>query len=314
MGYRHAEWEQAAKHTKNWCDTKLQHIPPNTEFIRPDNVLQRPLKKDKSHNTILQVKNQDTISAALEAINTGLCSKPLVLNMASDIAPGGGWLSGCAAQEENLFIRTSLCRQYKRPKEYLKRKKFLGPLDIAYTPNVLVLKDENFNMLEESDRVYLDFVACAALRRPQLNKHGQMSEKNLELARKKIYQILQLANDKGHDAVILGAMGCGAFKNPPEQIAELFKDVLETHFRHHVFRLVKFAILSRKGANTITNTQNSNFDIFRNTLSKKWWREIPEESYSDLDESSDILDDVSDDDSDDGSWRDIVFKKTVSLL
>ena len=33
--------------------------------------------------------------------------------------------------------------------------------------------------------------------------------------------------DQGHDSIILGAWGCGAFKNPVDVMASLFKEVSE---------------------------------------------------------------------------------------
>jgi len=46
----------------------------------------------------------------------------------------------------------------------------------------------------------------------------------------------------GHDSVVLSAMGCGVFKNPPGHIAELFSEVLaEENFRGK-FKHILFAI------------------------------------------------------------------------
>ena len=58
----------------------------------------------------------------------------------------------------------------------------------------------------------------------------------------KIHVILQAAMANGNDAVILGALGCGAFRGPPMQIAEIFKDIINTHFPTS-FAQITFAIL-----------------------------------------------------------------------
>ena len=50
----------------------------------------------------------------------------------------------------------------------------------------------------------------------------------------------------GHDAAVLGAWGCGVFKNDPEMIAELFATALRGRFAS-CFAQVVFAVLSSDG-------------------------------------------------------------------
>eukprot|EP00051_Salpingoeca_urceolata_P011275 m.139525 g.139525 ORF g.139525 m.139525 type:complete len:116 (+) comp17061_c0_seq2:523-870(+) len=49
----------------------------------------------------------------------------------------------------------------------------------------------------------------------------------VEAVRDKIIAILKVAEQMGHDGVVLSALGCGAFHNPPTHIAELFKEALD---------------------------------------------------------------------------------------
>ena len=56
---------------------------------------------------------------------------------------------------------------------------------------------------------------------------------------------LALAN--GHDSLVAGAFGCGAFRLPSETVAALFNEILsETEFRNK-FRKITFAILDKDG-------------------------------------------------------------------
>ncbi len=41
-----------------------------------------------------------------------------------------------------------------------------------------------------------------------------------------IRTILRIGLSNGHDALILGAMGCEAFRNPPSHVAKLFHEVI----------------------------------------------------------------------------------------
>ncbi|KAJ3056172.1 hypothetical protein HK097_007896, partial [Rhizophlyctis rosea] len=59
----------------------------------------------------------------------------------------------------------------------------------------------------------------------------------------KIRAILHIGLSNSHDAIVLSAFGCGAFKNPPTTIAKLFKEVLEEHPANmQNYKVVVFAI------------------------------------------------------------------------
>ena len=57
----------------------------------------------------------------------------------------------------------------------------------------------------------------------------------------RIRKVLAVAEAHGHEHLVLGAWGCGAFGNDPEEIADLFKLVLAGEFRD-AFEHVVFAI------------------------------------------------------------------------
>jgi len=59
-------------------------------------------------------------------------------------------------------------------------------------------------------------------------------------------RVLSIAAMHGHETIILGAWGCGVFKNEPKDVASHFKLLLENEFKN-VFRVVVFAIYDRRG-------------------------------------------------------------------
>ena len=71
----------------------------------------------------------------------------------------------------------------------------------------------------------------AALRRPEINRaqkivDGEIGERDVfkhaadrGLTKAKMRLTLRLAAIKGHSRLVLGALGCGAFKNPTEDVA-----------------------------------------------------------------------------------------------
>ena len=94
-----------------------------------------------------------------------------------------------------------------------------------------------------------------------------MKESDSEYLKTKIKIIIQTAYRYNHDTIIFGAMGCGAWRNPIEHVAEIFKEVLEKH--DGVIKNYYFAIMTTNENNYITRIHHTNktIDIF-----KKVWK------------------------------------------
>ena len=71
--------------------------------------------------------------------------------------------------------------------------------------------------------------------------------------RKKISAILHAATQAKCDAAVLSAFGCGAFANPPEVVAELFKEELV----HWPLKKVFFCIFDDHNAGRGHNTRGN---------------------------------------------------------
>jgi hypothetical protein len=219
----------------------------------------------------ITVVNNDTLDAMSDLLAEGF-THPLVLNMASDICPGGGVRSGAMAQEECICRRTTLFplltglkNKYKynlypfkssidrdletnrKKREFFERlpkegRNYDGKDTVIYTQNVILLRNRNYDILREEDRVQFDVISVAGIRRPEL-VNGKLNDADEDTLRMKIYQIMAVANLYGHDSVVLGALGCGAFRGPPNHIASIFRDVLR-EIRCTSVKKVVFAVLS----------------------------------------------------------------------
>jgi len=82
----------------------------------------------------------------------------------------------------------------------------------------------------------------------------------LELTKMKIRTILSLAAKNKCKFIILGAWGCGVFKNDPEDMADAFYEVLVDEGYERLFTQVVFAIINDG------NSNGNNVIIFKETF------------------------------------------------
>ncbi|KAJ3266389.1 hypothetical protein HK104_006114, partial [Borealophlyctis nickersoniae] len=230
---------------------KLPDAVRRTRFYASTEALE-PVQgggEEGERKTVVRVVNGDTIDVGAEVRDRGL--NPCLLNMASHSNPGGGWTSGARAQEEDLFLRStyalSLCNTLKLDTDRTWTYP-IPPTGGIYSPDVCIFRDAEYTVLPTDEIHFLSFMAVPAVRRPQLVDNGtRMSDTDAALTLSKMRTALRIAALNGHDAVVLGAMGCGAFRNPPGHVAELFERVLcEEEFKDR-FREVVFAVLDKKG-------------------------------------------------------------------
>jgi hypothetical protein len=99
----------------------------------------------------------------------------------------------------------------------------------------------------------LDCIAVAAYRKPRI-VGGRLEDKVARSTKQKIRRIFLIALEKGHDSLVLGALGCGAFQNPPKHIAELFEEVI--HEFAGRFKMIIFAVID-------DHNSSSNYKIFQ---------------------------------------------------
>ena len=167
-----------------------------------------------SENTV----QMTTIACILE--NAG--KKIIALNFASAHKPGGGYVSGATAQEESLCRCSGLYYTIKDVREYYaqnERHKTSDYTDgMIYSENVPVVRDDSGVLLKTS--VLCDFITC-----PAVNKGAARlpdSEVNAKM-KQRIEKIITLAASKNPDVVILGAFGCGVFRNRREDVRPVFE-------------------------------------------------------------------------------------------
>lgn len=191
----------------------------------------------------------------------------VALNFASARNVGGGFLNGAKAQEEDLCRCSGLfpCLE-TQPRYYQANRAADGCLytdHAIYSPKVPFFRDDRLNLLETP--YTLSVITSPApnareldLASGALTRGGDdVRERIRETFHRRALQVLQLAAHFGHRTVILGAWGCGAFRNDPHDAADAFAAALEA--TQGAFDLVTFAVFERQK----DLSRSKNFSVFQ---------------------------------------------------
>lgn len=189
----------------------------------------------------IRVLNSDTLAAAARMSSrpfvakrtTPTCkSKPekpnvCVLNMASSLRPGGGFLDGANSQEEFLCARTTMF-----PSLW---DSFYPLPDVSgvYSPDVLVFRNSEVEAddLSKRDRYFVDVLSSSMVRFSDAKAEGcscgvSYCDRHRDLVIRKMKAVMRIAQSKGVQKLVLGAWGCGANGNPVKEIAKAWRKVI----------------------------------------------------------------------------------------
>lgn len=185
--------------------------------------------------TRVVVANETTLGAGRRLVSAG--ERPLALNFANGVNPGGGFLHGARAQEEVLCRSSALFATLDGDPMYAHHA-HSGTYEssdwVILSPDVPVFRDDGGANLDAP--WLLSFATCAAPYEPRV---GQ--PRAGDLLRARIGRVLAVARAFGYESLVLGAWGCGAFGNDPRRTARDFRTALEGPFAG-AFREVVFAI------------------------------------------------------------------------
>jgi len=201
------------------------------------------------HATQIVVQNETTLAAAGRL---SLKHRTIALNFASARNPGGGFLSGSEAQEESLARSSSLyaCLDGRSMYPFHRRHGDALYTDyVIYSPSVVVFRNNDGKLLETP-------FTCSFLTAPAPNAGAVLQQDPTrgdelrQALQSRINKVLSVAATHGYDTIILGAWGCGVFKNDPRDVAAQFQAALTGDFAG-VFRLVSFAVLDRSSGGVV---------------------------------------------------------------
>lgn len=268
--------------TERWYMTDhalVQAVQKSIEaqvFISEKSTVKLPAP-NKTEKAKVIVSGKRSLEAAEVYAKQG--KKVCVLNFASATNPGGGVVNGSSAQEECICRCTTLYPCLNNDALwtafYAPHRKTSNPLynnDCIYTPNICVFKsDINFpEPLSPKDWWNVNIITCAApnLReRPSnaMNPHAgdkaaKITPSELEkLWTARIRRIFEIMVANKNEVIILGAFGCGAFRNPPEIVARVFNKVMQDYLFY--FDTIEYAVYH-------TEREVTNYEAFYKTIVK----------------------------------------------
>eukprot|EP01095_Lingulamoeba_sp_RSL-Kostka_P007627 TRINITY_DN2448_c0_g1_i1.p1 TRINITY_DN2448_c0_g1~~TRINITY_DN2448_c0_g1_i1.p1 ORF type:complete len:394 (+),score=121.83 TRINITY_DN2448_c0_g1_i1:124-1182(+) len=222
---------------ENNADNKEENNNNNNESLSNNSEINNKLA------CIVEVRDATTMEAAYEEADLVKPQEgfevvdkvePLyrvgMLNFASAKNPGGGFLKGSQAQEECLArssaLYNSIITQQTYYSENKKDRTCLYTNHMIYSPKVPFFKDDNGNKLA---KLYLlDVITAPApnkgAARKKLDSNGD--EYINQIFYERADRILRVAVSKKIDCLILGAFGCGVFRNDPNDVANIFFTLL----------------------------------------------------------------------------------------
>lgn len=219
--------------------------------------------------TMVTVMEETTLNAARQLARQ--YHRIAILNFANAVHPGGGVVNGAVAQEESLCRSSNLYPCLTKPEVYDNFYMYNHSRDgyysdrLIYTENVTVFKTDDRIPVYTDDWFCVDVITCPA---PNLNCLPRLDVHRLrKIFENRIRNIFAVAESYGVEALVLGAFGCGAFRNPPELVAKAFEHQIYEGDYKNTFREIVFAI------GTFNERDQENLHVFRAILAP--WQNNP---------------------------------------
>ena len=241
-------------------------LPPDGTSLRETLVYSEEVRLTgcwpmSAMGTRTAVVNDDCLRVARRMQQGGRLN-PAVLNLADADRACGFYFEGYPTQEESLCRSSTLSRslyQYYSPDMAAEAGvpfvRAAYPMDLRfggiYSPDVTVFRDnaDGYALLEEPFQVSI--ISVAALNFLEYGgrdlayraEDGGFTPEGESIMKDKIRTIFRIALLGGHNSLVLGAFGCGAFRLRSDLVAALFREILLEEEFYGRFLEVRFALL-----------------------------------------------------------------------
>ncbi|RUS46118.1 TIGR02452 family protein [Cohnella sp. AR92] len=231
-----------------------KHSEESAELITPEQG--KALAREASdlpklpRRAAYSVANEASVKAIADLSKAGK-GQVGVLNFASAKNPGGGFLNGAMAQEESLAASSGLYETLLRNESYYAANRACPSMmytdHAIYSPDVVFFRDHRFSLVEEP--MTASVLTLPAVNHGQVLLKGEDAGKAERAMKDRMRLALAIFACRGDKRLILGAYGCGVFRNDPSKVAAWWRELLEEEGFGFLFEEIRFAVLdtSRDG-------------------------------------------------------------------
>jgi uncharacterized protein (TIGR02452 family) len=225
-----------------------------TVVYRPDELdaLVASLPRAGATTLGIELTAETTAEAGRRLAHTERVARVVALNFASANKPGGGFLGGAKAQEEDLARCSALyaCLRGQRPYYDANRRSpsLLYSDHMIYSPDVPFFRDDRLRFLDEPFALSI-ITAPAPNAGAALDREPHLGAEIARVLAARAEKLLAVAATQGHRCVVLGAWGCGVFRNDPAAVADAFARALAHERFRAAFDRVVFAVYDPGGRN-----------------------------------------------------------------
>jgi uncharacterized protein (TIGR02452 family) len=254
------------------CQGTQSYSPGQTQRVFNDqayNAAEAP-----RHETAFEVTGETSTQAGQRLVLSEGAAEVAILNFASARNPGGGYLGGARAQEEDLCRSSALYTTLLEARDYYdahrQNRDTRYSHRVIFSPNVPVYRDGATRLLDAPYQV--SYLTSPAPNAGALARHEPSALNEIEgLLTERAGRVLAVAAEHGVQTLVLGAWGCGVFRNDPATVARVFRGHLADGgvFEGRFARVV-FAVYDTSSAKTTLAAFQETFEdltVARATLS-----------------------------------------------
>lgn len=231
-------WKNHLIFKRKGYDLNDQHYTFDKQFLKENQIYRKmPALTEQASSTYQLIEHSydlDSIELLWQLREEGETGEVMILNFANTLQPGGGYLIGGNAQEEDLcrcsFLFQTLVQDYGS--FYAKNLFFYTPYgrqECLVSPHVPVFRRSTYELVPYTTATFLTLPAVNVTLLKYLTLNLYHRSKVQRVMEERMKFLLAVALERQPAAIILGAWGCGSYGNDREFVLNTFERVIQRY-------------------------------------------------------------------------------------